>query len=141
MKEGKAAGSEKFIPADPISGNPLPEDKRFFTSIPASMWWCIVTLTTTGYGDLYPSTVGGRIIAGITMLLGLVLFGILMNIVGRTLMVVLFGETHEHDHHSDHDHIQHAMDLFVQGGVISRMRAKELSDLSPEKIRDLLDRK
>jgi len=89
---------------------------------------------------LYPSTFGGRVIAGITMLLGLVLFGILMNIVGRTLMVVLFGETHEHDHDTDHDHIEHAMNLFVQSGVISRMRAKELSELPPEKIRELLDR-
>ena len=141
VKDGKAAGSEKFMPVDPISGNSLPEDKRFFTSIPTSMWWSIVTLTTTGYGDLYPSTVGGRVIAGITMLLGLVLFGILMNIVGRTLMVMLFGETQDHDHQTDHDHIEHAMDLFVQGGVISRMRAKELSEMAPEKIRDLLDRK
>ncbi len=140
VKGGKEAGSEKFMPVDPISGNSLPEDKRFFTSIPTAMWWSIVTLTTTGYGDLYPSTVGGRVIAGITMLLGLVLFGILMNIVGRTLMVVLFGETHEHDHDTDHDHIEHAMNLFVQSGVISRMRAKELSELPPEKIRELLDR-
>ncbi len=141
VKDGKAAGSEKFVPVDPISGNSIPADKQFFTSIPASMWWCIVTLTTTGYGDFYPSTVGGRIIAGITMLLGLVLFGILMNIVGRTLMVMLFGETHEHEHHSEKAHIEHAMNLFVQSGVISQMRAKELSELPPDAIRNLLDRK
>jgi len=83
---------EKFVPLDPISGNPIPEDKRFFTSIPTAMWWCIVTLTSTGYGDLFPVTVGGRIVAGITMFLGLVLFGILLNVIGKTLMVVLFGE-------------------------------------------------
>ena len=59
------------------------------------MWWCIVTLTMTGYGDKYPVTVGGRIIAAFTMLMGLVLFGILMNIVGKTLMVMLFGESLE----------------------------------------------
>ena len=88
------AGQEaaKFVPVDPISGNPIPEDKRFFTSIPTAMWWCIVTLTSTGYGDMFPVTVGGRIIAGITMFLGLVLFGILLNVIGKTLMVVLFGE-------------------------------------------------
>lgn len=83
---------EKFVPVDPIAGNPIPEDKRFFTSIPTAMWWCIVTLTSTGYGDMFPVTVGGRIIAGITMFLGLVLFGILLNVIGKTLMVVLFGE-------------------------------------------------
>jgi len=87
-------GSEpvKFVPVDPISGNTIPEDKRFYTSIPASMWWCIVTLTTTGYGDMYPVTTGGRIVAGFTMFLGLILFGILLNVVGKTMMVVLFGE-------------------------------------------------
>ena len=83
---------EKFIPIDPLSGNPIPEDKRFFTSIPAAMWWCIVTMTSTGYGDMFPVTAGGRIVAGITMFLGLVLFGILLNVIGKTLMVVLFGE-------------------------------------------------
>lgn len=83
---------EQYIPKDPISGNPVPADKQFFTSIPTAMWWCIVTLTSTGYGDIYPVTVGGRIVAGITMFLGLVLFGILLNVVGKTLMVVLFGE-------------------------------------------------
>mgnify|MGYP000273495539 FL=1 len=84
--------AEQYIPKDPISGNPVPADKQFFTSIPTAMWWCIVTLTSTGYGDIYPVTVGGRIVAGITMFLGLVLFGILLNVVGKTLMVVLFGE-------------------------------------------------
>ncbi len=83
---------KKFVPVDPIAGQSIPVDKQFFTSIPTSMWWCIVTLTTTGYGDMYPTSFGGRVIAGVTMLLGLVLFGILMNIVGKTLMVLLFGE-------------------------------------------------
>ena len=83
---------KKFVPNDPISGQPIPADKHFFTSIPAAMWWCIVTLTTTGYGDMYPVGFVGRTVAGATMLLGLVLFGILMNIVGKTLMVLLFGE-------------------------------------------------
>jgi voltage-gated potassium channel len=83
---------EQYVPRDPISGSPVPADKQFFTSIPTAMWWCIVTLTSTGYGDIYPVTVGGRIVAGFTMFLGLVLFGILLNVVGKTLMVVLFGE-------------------------------------------------
>lgn len=83
---------EQYVPRDPISGNLIPADKQFFTSIPTAMWWCIVTLTSTGYGDIYPVTVGGRIVAGFTMFLGLVLFGILLNVVGKTLMVVLFGE-------------------------------------------------
>jgi voltage-gated potassium channel len=88
----------KFVPNDPVGGQPIPTDKHFFTSIPTAMWWCIVTLTTTGYGDMYPVSFGGRVVAGTTMLLGLVLFGILMNIVGKTLMVLLFGEQTDDSH-------------------------------------------
>jgi voltage-gated potassium channel len=90
----QVAGEEaqRYVPLDPISGNALPEDKRFFTSIPAAMWWSVVTMTSTGYGDMFPVTVGGRIVGGITMIFGLVLFAILFNLIGKTLMVVLFGE-------------------------------------------------
>ena len=136
VKADKPAGSLKFVPTDPISGVPIPEDKRFFTSIPEAMWWSIVTLTTTGYGDLYPVTIGGRIIAGITMLLGLVLFGILMNIVGRTLMVLLFGEHMEagdRPHPAGLDRIQAALLLLAEEGILSKERATILSDVAGDK--------
>lgn len=81
-----------FVPVDPISEQPIGEDKRFFTSIPSAMWWCIVTMTTTGYGDMYPVTVGGRIIAAITMLFGLILFAILLNLINKTMMILFFGD-------------------------------------------------
>jgi len=41
-----------------------------FTSIPRSIYWAIVTLTTVGYGDIAPKTTLGQILAGIVMLLG-----------------------------------------------------------------------
>lgn len=41
-----------------------------FTSIPQSIYWAIVTITTVGYGDLVPSTPLGKAIAALTMLLG-----------------------------------------------------------------------
>eukprot|EP01060_Flectonema_neradi_P032863 TRINITY_DN5334_c0_g1_i1.p1 TRINITY_DN5334_c0_g1~~TRINITY_DN5334_c0_g1_i1.p1 ORF type:complete len:575 (+),score=103.01 TRINITY_DN5334_c0_g1_i1:40-1725(+) len=49
------------------AGSPLP-----FQSIPDAMWWALVTLTTVGYGDVSPNTIGGKIIATLTMLGGLV---------------------------------------------------------------------
>lgn len=41
-----------------------------FTSIPTSIYWCIVTLTTVGYGDISPSTPLGQFIASLVMILG-----------------------------------------------------------------------
>lgn len=47
------------------------EGEQFgFTSIPAAMYWAIVTVTTVGYGDISPHTVLGRFIASILMVLG-----------------------------------------------------------------------
>ena len=60
-----------------------------------------MTLTTTGYGDMYPSTVLGRVVATFTMFAGLILFSILMNIVGKTIMVLLFGETLDNQDQKD----------------------------------------
>jgi voltage-gated potassium channel len=41
-----------------------------FNSIPHSIYWAIVTLTTVGYGDIAPQTVGGQFIASVIMLMG-----------------------------------------------------------------------
>jgi len=41
-----------------------------FTSIPRGVYWAIVTLTTVGYGDITPHTVGGQFLASIVMILG-----------------------------------------------------------------------
>jgi voltage-gated potassium channel len=41
-----------------------------FTSIPTAMYWAIVTVTTVGYGDILPTTVTGRILASLLMIIG-----------------------------------------------------------------------
>ena len=141
--KGEPAGTVKFVPSDPITGAAIPEEKRFYSSIPEAMWWCIVTLTTTGYGDLYPVTVGGRLIAAVTMLLGLVLFGMLMNIVGKTLMVMLFGEPVGHEKEEEHktpeEKVKAALDLLADAGVITHKSAYELRDLSQAELGHRLD--
>ena len=43
-----------------------------FTSVPASLWWSIQTLTTVGYGDLISNTLAGKVFACCFMLLGAV---------------------------------------------------------------------
>lgn len=51
-----------------------------FGSLPAALWWCVVTLTTTGYGDAVPVTALGRIIAGMVMILGIAILAMLAGI-------------------------------------------------------------
>jgi voltage-gated potassium channel len=41
-----------------------------FASIPQSLWWTVVTLTSVGYGDQYPTSVGGQIVGGIVSMIG-----------------------------------------------------------------------
>lgn len=47
-----------------------------FSSIPASMWWGVVTLTTVGYGDIYPITPVGKFLGAIIQILGVGLFAL-----------------------------------------------------------------
>ena len=46
-------------------------------SYPDALWWAIVTVTTVGYGDRYPTTEGGRAVAVVLMLVGIGLIGVL----------------------------------------------------------------
>jgi voltage-gated potassium channel len=47
-----------------------------FGSVPAALWWAVVTMTTTGYGDVVPVTPLGRIVSALVMISGLGVFGL-----------------------------------------------------------------
>jgi voltage-gated potassium channel len=55
---------------------------ELFSSIPAAMWWGIATLTTVGYGDIYPVTPLGRLLAAFITVLGIGMFALPTGIVG-----------------------------------------------------------
>lgn len=57
-----------------------------FSSIPEAMWWGIVTLTTLGYGDVYPVTIMGRIMGGLFALSGILLVALPTAILGAGLV-------------------------------------------------------
>lgn len=66
-----------------------------FSSIPQAMWWTIITLTTVGYGDIYPITPLGKIFAALTAITGLGLFAI-----PTAILVSGFNEkVAKHKHH------------------------------------------
>jgi voltage-gated potassium channel len=47
-----------------------------FSSVPAAMWWGIATLSTVGYGDVYPVTPLGRLLAGAFAVFGIAMFAL-----------------------------------------------------------------
>ena len=53
-----------------------------FSSIPETMWWSVITLTTVGYGDYYPVTGIGKFIAAIIAVLGIGMFALPAGILG-----------------------------------------------------------
>jgi voltage-gated potassium channel len=52
-----------------------------FTSIPATIWWAVVTLTTTGYGDMTPVTHVGKAMSMVIMLSGVAIFALPAGII------------------------------------------------------------
>ncbi|MFY8152158.1 MAG: cyclic nucleotide-gated ion channel, partial [Hyphomicrobiales bacterium] len=50
-------------------------------TIPDAMWWAIITLTTVGYGDVFPITAAGKAVAAVTAVLGLVMLALPVGIV------------------------------------------------------------
>jgi len=57
-----------------------------FSSIPASMWWAAVTLTTVGYGDAYPVTPIGKIMAAASAMFGIGMFALPTAILGAAFL-------------------------------------------------------
>ena len=58
-----------------------PDDPQAFASIPATLWWAIATMTTTGYGDVVPQTIAGRVLSGIVMVGGILIFALWTGII------------------------------------------------------------
>lgn len=66
-----------------------------FRSIFDSLWWSVVTLTTVGYGDIYPITDGGRIFTFFMLMLGLGIVAIPTGIIASALSSVRNQEDEE----------------------------------------------
>ena len=71
-----------------------------FSSIPATMWWSVVTLTTVGYGDTYPVTAIGQTIAAIIAILGIGMFALPAGILGAGFVDALESRRKEENRHT-----------------------------------------
>ena len=66
---------------------------RLFGDLPSCMYWAIITLTTVGYGDVTPITGAGRLLAGITAVMGLGIFALPVGIIASAFVT----EIHRRD--------------------------------------------
>ena len=64
-----------------------------FRSIPATLWWSIVTITTVGYGDVVPVTTGGKIVGASVAALGVLAIAIPTSILGSGFHAALRSRT------------------------------------------------
>lgn len=69
-------GSLMYLVEGPANG---------FTSIPTSMYWAVVTLTTVGYGDISPQTTFGRFLSALVMIIGYAIIAVPTGIVTAEL--------------------------------------------------------
>lgn len=85
-------------------------------SYPDALWWAIVTVTTVGYGDRFPTTEGARIVAVVLMLLGISLIGVLTATIASMFVK-------EHTDANKEEYKKGHADLGLQLSVISERLA------------------
>jgi len=59
-----------------------------FESIPTSFWWCLVTMTTVGYGDVAPSQPMGKVLGGLVMIFGIVVIALPITVIGSNFATI-----------------------------------------------------
>jgi len=63
-----------------------PSQPELYSSIPVTMWWAVTTISTVGYGDMYPVTALGKVLASIIAILGIGMFALPTGIIGAGFM-------------------------------------------------------
>ncbi len=99
-----------------VEGATQPEK---FGTLPDAMWWAIVTLGTIGYGDAVPVTAAGRLVAGLTIFVGLLMVALPVGIVATAFA----NEVHRRD-------------FVVTWGLVARIPL--FSELTAAQIADVM---
>ena len=87
-----------------------PEQPEAFPNVIAALWWAICTLTTVGYGDVYPVTVIGKIFASLISLVGIGIIAIPTGIIAAGFTQVIETEPLEKTETSDKETALETMD-------------------------------
>jgi len=83
---GSAAAIVLFVSAVGVYYLENEAQPDVFSSIFDGLWWAIATLTTVGYGDVYPVTAAGKAFTGIILVIGLAVVGVPIGLFASALM-------------------------------------------------------
>lgn len=96
-----------------------------FSSIPASLWWALVTLTTVGYGDVVPVTTLGKIFGGLITILGICFYALPAGILSSSFISQM---------QLRRDRFKYTVSALLEDGKVTKHDAEHIN-----KVRELLD--
>jgi voltage-gated potassium channel len=103
------------------------------TNIEDAFWWAIVTVTTVGYGDLYPVTPGGKLVASMLMVIGIAILGILISTLGAGLIEARFAREDK-----KRDKKTAELSLTDETKVLIKSRIDKIEDISQDDLEHLI---
>lgn len=109
-----------------------------FSNIPRSFWWCIVTITTTGYGDMVPITTYGYIIAGFCTLCGVLLIAFTVPIIVNNFILYY---THASQNRTTglYEYARRQIEDHLKDAVHQVKKLKDITKAYPKKLLKMND--
>ena len=104
---------------------------RGFTSIPTTWYFIMATMTTVGYGDHYPLTVGGRITCGFCMLAGIMVLALPIIVIGNAFEEV-FAEEKRHKAEKSRRLALKKLERELQNGTASEETQAKMDAINAE---------
>ncbi|XP_075066314.1 shaker-related potassium channel tsha2-like [Mixophyes fleayi] len=80
------------------------DPESLFTSIPEAFWWAVVSMTTVGYGDMYPLTIGGKIVGSLCAIAGVLTIALPVPVIVSNFNYFYHREN-DHEEHSKYTHV------------------------------------
>lgn len=111
---------------------PSDEYESPFRSIPHSMYWVFTTITTVGYGDIYPTELQGLIAASMCMLSGVIVVAIFVIVIGRNFEMI---EAKQHNMQEVKNSKKHMWEMTEQLEKLKEDERLGGGEMPPEEFR------